>query len=97
VLIGRRLDLPPGEAAPALQALLQEEKHVFLLLLGTLLLWPKEAVLEPWPLIVALLAALTAVLILRILLYPIFTLMGIELRAPGASIVKNEGKPREES
>jgi hypothetical protein len=97
VLIGRRLDPLPGEAPPLFRGLLQKERNVFLLLLGTLLLWPAQAVLEPWPLIVALLAALIAVLILRILLYPIFSLMGIDLRAPGVSIAKDERKPREES
>jgi hypothetical protein len=66
-------------------------------ILGTLLLWPAQATLEPWPLVIALLAALIAVLILRILLYPIFGLMGIELRAPGASVAQDEGKPREEA
>jgi hypothetical protein len=98
VLIGRRLDPLPDEAAPSLlRGLLHKERNVFLLLLGTLLLWPAQATLEPWPLVIALLAALIAVLILRILLYPIFGLMGIELRAPGASVAQDEGKPREEA
>jgi hypothetical protein len=98
VLISRRLDPLPDEAAPSLlRELLHKERNVFLLLLGTLLLWPAQAALEPWPLIVALLAALVAVLILRILLYPIFGLMGIELRAPDASVAQDEGKPGEEA
>jgi hypothetical protein len=92
VLIGRRLAPPPEEAAPALpRALLHDERDVFLLLLGTLLLWPQPAALEPWPLIVALLAASISLLILRILPHPIFTLMGVELHAPDVHLSpKNE-------
>jgi len=71
------------------QALLRKEGKVFLLLLGTLLLWPQEAVLAPGSLAVALLAALVAVLILRIVLYPLFGLIGIELRPPDASTAEN--------
>lgn len=73
------------------QALFKKERKVFLLLLGTLLLTPQEAILEPWSLAVALLAALVVVLVLRILLIPIFELFGIErqlLETPSAS--KNE-------
>ena len=86
VLIGRWLAPVPGEEAhPLPQALLRKEMKVVLLLLGTLLLWPKEAVLEPWPTAVALLAALVTMLILRIILYPVFDLLGIEVRQPEAS------------
>lgn len=56
---------------------MRKERKVLLLLLGTLLLWPQEAVLTPWPVAVALLAALVAMLMLRIVLHPVFYLLGI--------------------
>jgi Cu/Ag efflux pump CusA len=49
-------------------------------LLGTLLLWPQDAILEPRPLAVALVVALVALAILRVMLYPAFSLLGIEMR-----------------
>jgi hypothetical protein len=57
-----------------------EGRKVVLLLLGTLLLWPQDAILEPRPLAVALVAALVALAILRVMLYPAFSLLGIEMR-----------------
>jgi hypothetical protein len=96
VLVGRWLAPVPEEVARSLpQALLRKEGKVFLLLLGTLLLWPQEAVLKPWPVAVALLAALVAMLILRIVLYPLFDLIGIEPRPPGASTAENGEYPDE--
>jgi NhaP-type Na+/H+ or K+/H+ antiporter len=59
-------------------ALFRKERKVFLLLVGTLLLWPQEAILQPWSLAVASLAALLVVLILRIMLIPVFELFGVE-------------------
>jgi hypothetical protein len=96
VLVGRWLAPVPGEVVQSLpQALLRKEGKVFLLLLGTLLLWPQqEAVLAPGSLAVALLAALVAVLILRIVLYPLFGLIGIELQPPDASTAENGEIPR---
>lgn len=83
VLVGRRLAPRAEEAAQSLpQALLRKERKVGLLLLGTLLLWPQEAALEPWPLVVALLAALLTALILRTLLYPVLNLLRIEIQQP---------------
>lgn len=83
VLVGRRLAPRAEEAAQSLpQALLRKERKVGLLLLGTLLLWPQEAALEPWPLVVALLAALLTMLILRTLLYPVLNLLRIEIQQP---------------
>jgi hypothetical protein len=64
------------------RALFRKERKVFLLLLGTLLLWPQEAIVEPWSLMVALLAALLVVLILRTMLIPVFELFGIERLSP---------------
>lgn len=60
----------------------RKERKVVLLLMGTLLLWPQQAVLEPLPLVVALLAALVTLAILRIMLYPVFDLLGVEIRRP---------------
>jgi hypothetical protein len=86
VLIGRWIAPVSGEAAqPLSQALMRKEMKVILLLLGTLLLWPQEAVLEPWPTAVALLAASVTILILRIILHPVFDLLEIEMRQPEAS------------
>jgi hypothetical protein len=59
------------------RALFRKERKVFLLLLGTLLLWPQEAIVEPWSLMVALVAALLVVLILRVLPIPVFELFEI--------------------
>jgi hypothetical protein len=64
------------------RAFWRKERKVALLLVGTLLLWPQQAVLEPLPLAVALLAALVTLAILRIMLYPVFDLLGAEIRRP---------------
>jgi hypothetical protein len=87
-LLGRRL-LPAQEYWPdsssqaaALPALWRKERKVILLLLGTLLLWPQQAILEPLALAVALVAALVTLAILRVMLYPAFDLLGIEIRRP---------------
>lgn len=64
------------------RALWLKQRKVVLLLLGTLLLWPQEAILEPWSLAVALLAALVTLAILRVMLYPVFSLLGVEMREP---------------
>jgi NhaP-type Na+/H+ or K+/H+ antiporter len=63
-------------------ALWRKERKVVLLLMGTLLLWPQQAVLEPLSLAVALLAALVTLAILRVMLYPAFDLLGAEIRRP---------------
>jgi NhaP-type Na+/H+ or K+/H+ antiporter len=86
ILLGRRL-LPAQESWPdsssqaaALPALWRKERKVTLLLLGTLLLWPQQAILGPLALAVALVAALVTLAILRVMLYPVFDLLGIEIR-----------------
>lgn len=48
-------------------------------------------VLDPWPLALALLAALLALLILRLVLNPVFDLMGIELRLPDEAALDAHG------
>ena len=84
VLIGRWLaPMPEDSAQPLPQSLLRKEGKVFLLLLGVLLLWPQEAVLTPLPLAVALLAALVIIFILRIVIYQVLDMAGIEQRWPG--------------
>jgi hypothetical protein len=84
VLVGRWLDpLPEFPIQPLPQSLVRKEGKVFLLMLGVLLLWPLEAVLNLLPLAVALLAALIIILILRIVIYQVFDIVGIELRWPG--------------
>jgi len=84
VLIGRWLaPMPEDSVQPLPQSLLRKERKVFLLLLGVLLLWPLEAVLTLLPLAVALLSALVIVFILRIVIYQVFDMAGIELRWPG--------------
>lgn len=80
ILIGRYL-APLPEEATLPYALLRKERKVVLLLLGTLLLWPQETFLEPWTLALALLGALVAIFILRVTLYPVFDLFGIERRS----------------
>jgi hypothetical protein len=57
------------------------------------LLWPQEAVLKPWPVAVALLAALVAMLILRVVLYPLFDLIGIKSRPPNEFTAENGEHP----
>ena len=54
-----------------------------------------QAVLEPWPLAVALLAALVTVLILRFALDPVFNLFGVEWRASDLPGSKNQEVPNE--
>jgi hypothetical protein len=83
LLLGRWL-LPIQATATQslLDAMWRKERKVFLLLAGTLLLWPQGAKLELWPLVAALVAAIIAVVILRITLYPVFDLFGIQLRQP---------------
>jgi len=84
VLISRWLaPMPEDSAQPLPQSLLRKEGKVFLLLLGVLLLWPQEAVLTPLPLAVALLAALVIIFILRIVIYQVLDMAGIEQRWPG--------------
>jgi hypothetical protein len=84
VLVGRWLDpMPEASVQPLPQALLRKQGRVFLLLLGVLLLWPQEAMLTLFPLAVALLAALMIIFILRIVIYQILDMAGVELRWPG--------------
>jgi hypothetical protein len=61
-----------------------------LLLLGTLLLWPQESLLEPWPLALALLGALVAIVSLRVMLDPVFELFEIKRRPPDTSTVETK-------
>jgi len=63
----------------------RKERKVLLLILGALLVWPRQAVLDYLPLVSALIAALVLILILRIVLEPIFELMGVKLRLPKES------------
>ena len=94
VLVGRWLAPLPEEGAQSLpRALLRKERTIALLLLGTLLLWPAEAVLEPGPLAVALLAALVTMLILRTMLYPVLDLFGIELQQTEAAEAEDAAPP----
>jgi NhaP-type Na+/H+ or K+/H+ antiporter len=81
--LGRRIaPLQVKTAQSWFDALWRKERKVFLLLSGTLLLWPKGTDLGLEHLVVALLAALLTVLILRTAFYPIFDLFGVELRLP---------------
>jgi hypothetical protein len=92
MLVGRRVAPVSGGTAQSLpQALLRKEGNALLLLSGALFLWPQKVVLDPWPLVVALLAALLALLILRLMLYPVFDLMGIELRLPDETALDPPG------
>jgi hypothetical protein len=89
IVLGRWLAPLPEEATlPLHQALLRKERKVALLLVGTLLLWPQEALLEPWPLALALLGALVAILFLRFMLDPVFGLFEIQRRPPDTSIIE---------
>jgi hypothetical protein len=84
VLVGRWLaPMPEASVQPLPQSLLHKERKIFLLLLGVLLLWPQETILTLLPLAVALLAALVIIFILRILIYQVLDMAGIELRWPG--------------
>jgi hypothetical protein len=92
LLVVRRVAPVSGGTAQSLpQVLLRKEGKVLLLLSGALLLWPQKVVLDPWPLAVALLAALLALLILRLVLYPVLDLMGIELRLPDETALNPHG------
>ena len=63
----------------------RKERKVLLLILGALLVWPRQAVLDSLPLVTALIAAFVLILILRIALDSVFELMGVELRMPKES------------
>lgn len=92
LLVARHLAPVPGAPARFLsRALLRKESQVFLLLSGALLLWPRNVVLEPWLLAAALLAALLTLFVLRIVLYPLFSLAGVELGLPAEPA--DEGQP----
>ncbi len=75
--------MPEASVQPLPQSLVRKEGKVFLLLFGVLLLWPQEASLTLLPLAVALLAALVIIFILRIVIYQVLDMAGIELRWPG--------------
>ena len=84
VLLGRWLTpIPEVSVQPLAQSLFRKEGKVFLLLLGVLLLWPQEAVIILLPLGVALLAALVIIFVLRIVIYQVLDMVGIELLWPG--------------
>jgi hypothetical protein len=70
--------LPGEETRPIFPTLLRTEAKVFLLLFGTLWLWPPEAVLAPGALALALLAALITVGLLRAIHSTVFDLIGSE-------------------
>ena len=83
VLIGRWLaPMPETSVQPLPQSLLYKGGKIFLLLLGFLLLWPPETVLSLLALAVALLAALVIIIVLRIVIYQILDMVGIELQWP---------------
>jgi NhaP-type Na+/H+ or K+/H+ antiporter len=91
IVLGRWLAPLPEEATlPLHQALLRKERKVVLLLLGTLLLWPQEALLEPRPIALALLGALVAIFVLHVMLDPVFDLFQIKRRPPDASRVETK-------
>jgi hypothetical protein len=96
ILIGRWLAPIPEEATlPFPQALFRKERKVVLLLLGTLVLWPQQALLDPWPLALALLGALVTIFFLRVMLHPVLDLFGIEQESSDASTVKTKEITRE--
>jgi len=92
IVIGRWLVPLPGEVTlPLPQALLRKERKVALLMLGTLLLWPQGAILEPWALALALLLAPAIMFGLRVTLHMVFDLFEIEQRPFDTSTAeKNE-------
>jgi hypothetical protein len=92
VLIGRWLvPLPDEVTVPLPLALLRKERKVALLMLGTFLLWPQGAFLEPWSLALALLLSLMTMFGLRVMLSLVFDLFEIEQRPFDASTAeKNE-------
>jgi hypothetical protein len=92
IVIGRWLVPLPGEVTlPLPQALLRKERKVALLMLGTFLLWPQGAFLEPWALALALLLAPAIVFGLCVTLHMVFDLFEIEQRPLDASTAeKNE-------
>ena len=84
VLVGRWLaPLPDVSLRHLPLALLRKQGKVFLLLLGVFLLWPQEANLTLFPLAVALLAALVIIFTLRIVIYQVLDIAGIEIKWPG--------------
>jgi hypothetical protein len=88
IVLGRWLVPLPGETTwPLPRALLRKERRVALLMLGTFLLWPEGAILEPSSLAWALLLALVTMFVLRVLPHVVFDLFEIEQRpfdAPNA-------------
>lgn len=62
--------------------LLRQETSVLLLLLGSLILWPREAFLTTFNVEIALLAALLLIILLRISIRPLFQALGVTLAWP---------------
>jgi hypothetical protein len=76
----------PGERVrPLLPTLLRTKGTVFLVLLGSLWLWPAEAVLAPEPLALALLATLLTLGLVWAIRSTVFELVGAEGQSPKAS------------
>jgi hypothetical protein len=62
--------------------LLRKEGSALLLLLGSMIYWPKEALITTLSVEIALLASIILIVIIRVSLPPLFDLMGIQLSWP---------------
>lgn len=73
-----------------LNLLLRQEIGVLLLLLGSMLLWPREAFLTTVSVEIALAAAVLLIVLLRIMVEPLFELFDIRLSWPTEHNLKNK-------
>jgi len=81
ILVLRRF-LPNSSEDQHWSGLLRQETGILLLLFGSILFWPRQALLSTISVEIALAAALLLIILLRELLKPLFEVVGIELSWP---------------
>jgi hypothetical protein len=83
ILLTQQLDpIRRGRDQTIPKILIRKEIKIFLLLTGTLLLWPSEARIGWEAMLIGLASALLTIVILRIVIYPLFDLAGIRIKWP---------------
>jgi hypothetical protein len=74
-VLAQRLDpIQSGQEQSILKRLLQKETKAFLLIAGTLLLWPLEARINFETILVAVVSTILTIALLQIIIYPLFVL-----------------------
>lgn len=81
-LLVLRRTIPVSPEVNLWSNLLRKETGILLLLFGSILFWPRQALLTTISVEIALAAALLLIILLRELLKPLFEMMGVELSWP---------------